>query len=393
MKDDIVIIDGARTAIGNFNGSLKNFEAYDLGSIAIKGLIERTGIKPELIDEVIMGCVGQSAENAFISRLAAIKAGLPVDSTALTVNRLCSSGLQSIITGAMEISCNFADIVIAGGAESMNNIPFYLRKARYGYKMGHGKLEDGLVTALSDPFSNEHMGITAENISEKFHISRSEQDGYALISQKRAVDAISKGLFKDEIIPVTIKEGKDKERVFDTDEYPRSDTNIEKLSKLKPVFKENGTVTAGNSSGINDGSCVVLIMSSKKANELNLKPKAKFIDAAVAGVPPELMGTGPVPAVKRLLKKVGISLNEIGLIELNEAFAVQALYCMKELNLDLNKTNVNGSGISLGHPIGATGTIITLKLINEMIRRNVKYGLVTLCIGGGQGLAALFELF
>jgi acetyl-CoA C-acetyltransferase len=392
MKEDIVIIDGARTAIGNFNGSLKNFEAHDLGGIAIKGLVEKSGIKPELVDEVIMGCVAMAAENTLISRIAALKGGLSASSTALTVNRACASGLQAIVTGAMEIDNGFADIVIAGGAESMNNIPYYLRKARYGYRMGHGILEDGLIVSLTDPFFNIHMGVTAENIAEKFNISRLEQDEYALLSQKRAVEAISKGLFKDEIIPISIKEGKDKERIFDTDEYPRADTDIEKLTKLKPAFKEGGTVTAGNSAGINDGACVLLLMSPKRAKELNLKPKAKFIDAAAAGVPPEIMGTGPVPAVRKLLKKTGISLDEIGLIELNEAFAVQTLYAINELKLDLNKTNVNGSGISLGHPIGATGAVITLKLINEMIRRNVRYGLVTLCIGGGQGLAALFEL-
>lgn len=392
MKDDIVIIDGIRTAIGNFNGSLKDFEAHDLGGIVIKGLLEKVKIDPAKVDEVIMGCVAMAAENSLISRLSALKGGLPNSSTALTVNRACASGLQSIVTGAMEIEAGFADIIIAGGAESMNNIPFYLRKARYGYRMGHGRLEDGLIITLSDPLLNIHMGITAENIAEKFNVSRQEQDEYSLLSQKRAAEAISKGLFKDEIIPVTIKEGKDKERIFNTDEYPRVDTSIEKLAKLKPAFKEGGTVTPGNASGINDGACVFLIMSSQRAKELNLKPKARFVDAAVAGVSPEIMGTGPVPAVRKLLKKTGLSIDEIGLIELNEAFAVQALYCINELGLDLNKTNVNGSGISLGHPVGATGAIITLKLINEMSRQNVKYGISTLCIGGGQGMAALFEL-
>ena len=273
MKEDLVIIDGARTAIGNFNGSLKNFEAHDLGGIAIKGLIEKSGIKPELIDEVIMGCVAMAAENTLISRIAALKGGLPASSTALTVNRACASGLQSIVTGAMEIDNGFADIVIAGGAESMNNIPFYLRKARYGYRMGHGRLEDGLIVSLTDPFSNIHMGVTAENIAEKFNISRLEQDNYALLSQKRAVEAISKGLFKDEIIPISIKEGKDKERIFDTDEYPRADTDIEKLTKLKPAFKEGGTVTAGNSAGINDGACALLLMSSNKSKGTKFKTK------------------------------------------------------------------------------------------------------------------------
>jgi len=392
MKGDIVIVDGVRTAIGSFNGSLKNFEAHDLGGIVIKGLTEKLGIKPELIDEVVMGCVAMAAENTLISRLSALKGGLPVSSTALTVNRACASGLQALVTGAMEIDNGFADIIIAGGAESMNNIPYYLRKARYGYRMGHGVLEDGLIVSLTDPLYNIHMGITAENIAEKFNISRSEQDEYALLSQKRALQAISRGLFKDEIIPVTVKEGKDKERIFDTDEYPRADTDIEKLAKLKPAFKEGGTVTPGNAAGINDGACALLLMNQEKAGKLNLKPKAKLIDAAAAGVPPELMGTGPVHAIRKLLAKTGISLNDVGLIELNEAFAAQALYCINELKLDLEKTNVNGSGISLGHPIGATGAILTLKIINEMIRRNVRYGIVSLCIGGGQGMAALFEL-
>lgn len=392
MKNDIVLVEGVRTAIGSFNGSLKGFQAYELGSFVIKGLLEKTKINPNLIDEVILGCIGQAAENAFVSRIAALGAGLNFTSTAMTINRLCSSGLQSIITGAMEINCNFADIILAGGAESMNNIPFYLRKARFGYKLGHGELEDGLITALSDPFSRSHMGITAENIAEKFNISRLEQDEYALLSQKRAAEAISKGLFKEEIIPITIVEGKDKERIFDTDEFPRLDSTLEKLAKLKPAFKENGSVTAGNASGINDGAAAVLMMTSEKAKELNLKPKIRYVDAAVAGVPPEIMGTGPVPAIKKLLKKTNISLKDIGLIELNEAFSVQTLYCIKELNLNVNITNVNGSGIALGHPVGATGTIITVKLMNEMIRRDSKFGLASLCIGGGQGLAVLFEL-
>jgi acetyl-CoA C-acetyltransferase len=392
MKDDIVIIDGARTAIGSFGGSLKSFEAYDLGAIAIRGLMEKLKVDPQIIDEVIMGCVAQAAENTLLARISALKAGLPDTSTALTINRACSSGLQSIVTAAMEINTGFSEVVIAGGAESMNNVPFYLRKARYGYRMGHGRLEDGLIISLTDPLLGIHMGITAENIAEKFNISRQQQDEYSLLSQRRAVKAISEGLFKDEIVPITIKEGKDKERIFDTDEYPRFDSDLEKLAKLKPAFKEDGTVTPGNASGINDAGCAVLVMGSSKASQLGLKPKAKYIDAAAAGVPPEIMGTGPVPAVKKLLKKTGLSIGDIGLFEINEAFAVQALYCINELGIDMDRVNVNGSGISLGHPVGATGAIITIKLINEMIRRNVRYGISTLCIGGGQGLAALFEL-
>lgn len=392
MKENIVIIAGARTAIGSFGGSLKDLEATDLGGIAIKEALKRAQVAPEDVDEVVMGCVGQAAENAFMARVSSIKAGISYEATALTVNRLCSSGLQAIVTAAMEIDNGFCDVAVAGGGESMDNIPFYLRNARRGYRMGHAELEDGLVTALSDPITRDHMGITAENIAERYHISREDQDAYALMSQQRAAKARDEGKFKDEIVPVEVRVNKKETKIFDTDEHIRDNTTLEKLAKLKPAFKAGGTVTAGNASGINDCGAAVVLMKEEEAKRRGRKPLVRIVDFAAAGVDPAYMGIGPVPAVRKLLKKTGLTLDDIGLIELNEAFASQSLACIRELGLDVNKVNVNGSGISMGHPIGATGCIITIKLMNEMVRRQEKYGIATLCIGGGQGLAVLFEL-
>jgi len=392
MKENIVIVSGARTGIGSFSGSLKDFETTDLAAIAIKEAVKRAGILPEDVEEVVMGCVGQIAENAFMARVSSIKAGIPYEATALTVNRLCSSGLQAILTAAMEIESGFTDIAVAGGGESMTNIPFYLRQARFGYRMGHAELEDGLVTALSDPITRDHMGITAENIAERYNISREDQDHYAAESQRKAAAARDAGKFTEEIIPVEVKISKKETAIFAVDEHIRDNSTFEKLSKLRPAFKEGGSVTAGNSSGINDCGAAVVVMKESLAIKKGLKPIVKIVDAAVAGVDPAYMGTGPIPAVRKLLKKTGISLEEIGLFELNEAFASQSLACIRELGLDPEKVNVNGSGISMGHPIGATGCVITIKLMNEMVRRNEKYGIATLCIGGGQGLAVLFEL-
>lgn len=391
MKESIVIMSGARTAIGSFGGSLKDLEATDLGGIAIKEALKRAQVAPEDVDEVVMGCVGQAAENAFMARVSSIKAGIPYEATALTVNRLCSSGLQAIVTAAMEIDNGFCEIAVAGGGESMDNIPYYLRKARRGYRMGHAELEDGLVTALSDPITRDHMGITAENIAERYQISREDQDAYALMSQQRAAKARDEGRFKDEIIPVEVKVSKKETKIFDTDEHIRDNTTLEKLAKLRPAFKKDGTVTAGNASGINDCGAAVVLMKEEEAKRRGRKPIVRIVDFAAAGVDPAYMGIGPVPAVRKLLKKTGLTLDDIGLIELNEAFASQSLACIRELGLDMEKVNVNGSGISMGHPIGATGCIITIKLMNEMVRRQVKYGIATLCIGGGQGLAVLFE--
>lgn len=392
MKENIVIVAGCRTAVGKFNGSLEGYEATDLGGIVIKEAIKRANLKPENIDEVVYGCVGQAAENAFAARLASVKAGIPYEATALTVNRLCSSGLQAIVTAAQEIQDDMCEIAVAGGCESMTNIPYYLRKARKGYRMGHGELEDGLITALSDPFTRNHMGITAENVAEQYHISREDQDRWAAISQQRAEKAQAEGKFKDEIVPIEVKINKKETKVFDTDEHVRPGTTKESLAKLRPAFKENGTVTAGNAAGINDAAAAVVLMKESKAEELGLKPLVRIVDVAAAGVAPSIMGVGPIPAFRKLLAKTGLKKEEIGLIELNEAFASQTVACVRELGLDEEIVNVNGSGISLGHPIGATGCIITVKLMNEMIRRNVKYGVATLCIGGGQGLAVLYEL-
>ncbi len=392
MQKEIVLVSGARTAVGKFGGSLKQFETSDLGSFAVKEAVARAGLKPEDIDEVVMGCVGQAAENAFMARLCSLKAGIPVEAGALTVNRLCSSGLQAIVTAAMEIDHDFAHIAVAGGAESMTNLPFYLRKARFGYRMGHGELEDGLITALSDPMTRDHMGITAENIAAKFSITREEQDEYAYKSQMKAAKAREEGKFRDEIIPLEVKISKKETAVFDQDEFIRADTTMEKLAKLRPAFKKDGTVTAGNASGINDCGAAVVVMEADEAKRRGVKPVVKIVDAAVAGVDPAYMGLGPIPAVRKLWEKTGISDEQVGLYELNEAFAAQAITCIRELKLNPEKVNVNGSGISIGHPIGATGCMITIKLMNEMVRRHEKYGIATLCIGGGQGLAVLFEL-
>jgi acetyl-CoA C-acetyltransferase len=388
---NIVIVSACRTAVGKFDGSLRGFSASDLGAIVIKEAILRAGLSSDKVNEAIMGCVGTIAEDTFLARLAALKAGMSVASTALTVNRLCASGLQAIVTASMEIEADFAEICVAGGAESMSNLPYYLRKARQGYRMGHGELEDGLITALTDPFSRNHMGITAENVAEKYSITREEQDKYALLSQQRAQKAIEAGFFREQIVPVEIINKKET-IIFDTDEHPHFNSTIEGLVKLKPAFKNPGTVTAGNAAGINDGAAAVVLMTEEKANKYSLTPLVRIKGAAVAGVDPALMGTGPIPAVLKLLHETGVKMEEIGIIELNEAFAAQTLACIQELGLDINKVNINGSGISLGHPIGATGCIITVKLIYDMIRKKERYGLVSLCIGGGQGLAVLYEL-
>ncbi|MCC8191205.1 MAG: thiolase family protein [Planctomycetes bacterium] len=390
-KDPVVIVSGARTAVGSFGGSLKDVSAGDLGGVVVQAAIHRAGLRPEQVDEVVMGCVGQAAENAFVARLASVAAGVPYRATALTVNRLCASGLQAIVTAAQEIDAGMCRVAVAGGTENMSQIPFYLRNARFGYRMGHGILEDGLVTALTDPFSRGHMGLTAENIAERYGISRKEQDDLALTSQRRAAAAQGAGKFREEIVPVEVRRGTKETAQFDRDEYLRPDASPASLAKLRPAFKENGTVTAGNASGVNDGAAAVCLMPAAAAREMGVRPLARIVDAAVAGVDPAFMGMGPVPALRQLYEKTGVKQADIGLFEVNEAFAVQAIACLRELDLDPEKVNVNGSGIAIGHPIGATGCIITIKLINEMRRRSVRYGAAALCIGGGQGLAVLFE--
>ena len=389
MKE-VVIVGGARTAIGTMGGNIKDVHPAELGSIAIKEALERAGVSPELVEEVIIGCVGQVAENAFIARMCAIGAGIPTHSTALTVNRLCGSGLQAINSAVQAIQTEQAEIIVAGGTENMDLLPYYVRKGRYGYKMGHDVLEDGLLTALTDPFGKYAMGVTAEKVAERFNITREEQDAFALKSQEIARRAIENDYFKDEIVAVEVKGRKGEVTIFDTDEHPRN-TSPEKLAKLKPAFVENGTVTPGNSSGINQGAAAVVIMSKEKADELGLKPLAYIRQQAVAGVDPEIMGFAPSPAVKKVLNKAGLSISDIDVIELNEAFAAQSVAVIKDLDIAEDKVNPNGGAIALGHPIGASGAILTVKSIYDMKRRPLKRAIVTMCIGGGQGIATIFE--
>ncbi|MGE5508856.1 MAG: thiolase family protein [Chitinophagales bacterium] len=387
---DVVIVDGVRAAIGKYGGGFKDLPASDLGAKVIAGALARAKVDPELVDDVIMGCVGQVAEDAFIARRCALKAGLPVKGNALTVNRLCGSGLQAINSAVQSIRAGEAEVCVAGGVENMSRLPYYVREARWGYRYGHAQFEDGVLTALSDPFGGYPMGVTAEIVAERFGISRADQDAFALLSQQRAAAAIREGRFKDEILPIEVPSGKTVNTV-DTDEHVRPDSSLEKLAKLKPAFKPDGTVTAGNSSGINDGAAAVVVMSAEKAKALGLQPKLRVVAQALAGVEPEIMGFAPAPAVRRLLAKAKLTLDEIDVIELNEAFASQSLAVMRDLKLDPEKTNPNGGAIALGHPIGATGAILTVKLMHELARRGGRYGIVTMCIGGGQGIATLFE--
>jgi acetyl-CoA C-acetyltransferase len=389
-----VIIDSVRTAIGRMGGSLKEELVDFLSAKVIGELIERTGIDKRKINEVIMGQAKQSTDSANMARLSLLRAGLPVEVPGYTIQRQCGSGIQSINNAAQQIMCGLSEVVIAGGAESMSTAPYFLRFARYGYGAGNGEIIDPNTESQprSQPievFGNITMGLTAENLAEKYDISRVEQDEFALRSQDLAFKAIEKGKFKDEIVPFEVK-GRKGSFLFETDEHPRQ-TSFEKLSKLKAVFKENGTVTAGNSSGRNDAASAVLVTSEEAALTLGLKPKAKIIAQAVAGVSPDIMGIGPVPSTRAALKMADLTLDEIGLVELNEAFAAQALAVIQELNLDMNKVNVNGGAIALGHPLGATGAILMTKLLHEMERRDEKYGLVTLCIAGGQGISTIVE--
>jgi len=390
MTTDVVLVEGVRTAIGRFGGALSPLSASDLGAAVIREVLRRANLEPAQVDEVVIGCVGQVAEDAYIARTSSIKAGLPKEVPAYAVNRLCSSGLQSIVSAGQAIRLGEAEVVVAGGVESMSNFPYFVRQARFGYRMGHGTLEDGLIVTLSDPFRRYHMGVTAENVAERWGIDRTAQDQVALRSQQRMAEAMRAGLFRDQIVPVTVQDRKG-ERVVDTDEHPRPDTTLEQLASLKPAFKEGGTVTAGNSSGINDGAAAVVVMSSDKARTLGLRPRLVLRAAAAAGVEPEYMGIGPVPAVRKALARAGLTLSDIDLIELNEAFAAQAEAVVRDLGLDWDRVNVNGGAIAHGHPVGATGAILTVKLMYEMERRGARYGLVTMCIGGGQGLAAVFE--
>lgn len=388
-----VIVESVRTAVGRMGGTLKNELVDFLAAKVIREVIERTKVDIT-VDEVILGQTKQSTDSANLGRLAALRAGLPVEVPGYTVHRQCGSGLQAINNAHMQIQLGLSDVIIAGGSESMSTAPYYIRQARYGYGAGNGLLLDPNTESQprSQPieeYGNLTMGLTAENLAEQYSISREEQDEFALRSQELARQAIEKGLFKDEIVPYEIKDRRET-IIFKEDEHPRN-TSLDKLSQLPTVFKENGTVTPGNATGRNDGASVVLIMSSEKAHHYDLKPKAKIIAQATSGVSPEIMGIGPVYSTQKALKQCGLSLNDIGLIELNEAFAAQVLAVIKEANFDINKVNVNGGAIALGHPLGATGSLLMTKLIHEMERTNTKYGLVTLCIGGGQGITTIIE--
>ncbi|MGN7397886.1 acetyl-CoA C-acetyltransferase [Peribacillus frigoritolerans] len=392
-QTEAVIISAFRTAIGSFNGSLKDISAPELGALAIKGALERAGVCPEQIDEVILGNVLQAGLGQNPARQAALKAGLPESVSAMTINKVCGSGLKAVHLAAQAIIAGDAEIVVAGGMENMSQAPYILKNARNGFKMGDQKLVDSMISdGLWCAFNDYHMGMTAENLCSKYKLGREEQDEFAASSQAKASAAIETGRFKDEIIPVEIPQRKGKPIVFDTDEYPKKGTTAEKLAGLRPAFKKDGSVTAGNASGINDGAAVLVVMSRKKADELGIQPLVTIKGNASAGVDPSIMGIGPVTAVKKALEKAGVSLGELELIEANEAFAAQSLAVDRELQFNKDILNVNGGAIALGHPIGASGARILVTLIHEMKKRQAKRGLATLCIGGGQGIATVVEL-
>lgn len=391
----VVISEPLRTAIGSFGGTLKDTSTVKLGSTVIKEILKRTNVDPKEIDDCIMGSILTAGQGMNTSRQIALDAGLPIETPAFTINRVCGSGVQSIALAAQAIKAGDAEAIIAGGVENMNQAPFYLNKARYGYKMGMPKEEivDGMVyDGLWDIFNDYHMGVTAENLAEAYNISREEQDQFAYKSQVKYKAAMEEGKFKNEIVPVMIPQRRADPIPFEIDEHPKGNTTIEGLSKLRPAFKKDGTVTAGNASGINDGAAAVLVTSDEKSKELGLKPVASIISYAVAGVDPSIMGIGPVPAIQKALDKAGLSLDDIDLFELNEAFAAQSLAVLRDLPIPEDKINVNGGAIALGHPIGASGTRILVTLLHEMKRRkDAKRGLASLCIGGGMGIAIIVE--
>ncbi len=391
MKD-VVIVAATRTAIGSFQGSLANIPAPELGAAVIRRLLEHTGLDGAQVDEVILGQVLTAGSGQNPARQAAILAGLPHIVPALTLNKVCGSGLKALHLAAQAIRCGDAEVIVAGGQENMSLSPYVLPKARTGLRMGHAQLVDSMITdGLWDAFNDYHMGITAENLVDKYGISREEQDAFAAASQQKAVAAIEEGRFKDEITPILIPQRKGDPLAFDTDEQPRPDTSAASLAKLKPAFKKDGSVTAGNASSLNDGAAAVLMMSADKAAALGLPVLARIKAYASAGVDPAIMGIGPVSATRRCLEKAGWSLDQLDLIEANEAFAAQSLAVGKELGWDASKVNVNGGAIALGHPIGASGCRVLVTLLHEMIKRDAKKGLATLCIGGGQGVALAIE--
>ncbi len=390
---EVVIVSAVRTAIGNFMGALSDIPATELGAIVIKEALNRAGVNGEQVDEVIMGNVLQAGIGQGPARQAAIKAGLPNEVSSMAINKLCGSGLKAVHLAVQAIQTGEAEIVVAGGMENMSLAPYLLPKGRTGYRMGDGKVIDSMIQdGLQCAINSYHMGVTAENIAEQYGLTREEQDEFAAWSQQKAENAIKEGKFKEEIVPVEIPQRKGEPIMFDTDEFPRAGVTAEKLGKLKPAFKKDGTVTAANASGINDGAAALVLMSREKAAELGIKPMAVIRANGTAGVDPKIMGIGPVPASKKALEKAGLSIEEIDLVEANEAFAAQSLAVGRDLEIPNEKLNVNGGAVALGHPIGASGARVLVTLLHEMKRQGSRYGLAALCIGGGQGIATVVEL-
>ena len=391
MKE-VVIVSAARTAVGSFGGSLSKLSAAEIGAVAAKEAIKRAGIDPAIIDEAIIGNVLSAGLGQNVGRQVALKAGLKEESTAISINKVCGSGIKAVTLAAQAIKSGDADIILCGGTESMSNAPYVLPTSRWGQRMGDGTMVDTMIKdGLWDAFNDYHMGVTAENIAEKWGLTREMQDEFALSSQLKAEKAVKEGRFKDEIVPVEIPQRKGDPIVFDTDEFPKFGSTIEKLGKLKPAFKKGGTVTAGNASGINDGAAMFIVMSKEKAEQLGVKYLATIKSYASAGLDPQIMGYGPFESTRKALSKAGLTVEDLDLIEANEAFAAQSLAVAKDLKFDMNKVNVNGGAIAIGHPVGASGARILTTLIYEMIKRDHKNGLATLCIGGGQGIAIVIE--
>ena len=389
---EVVIASAVRTAIGTFGGSLKDIPAVDLGALVIKEAVNRAGIKPELVNEVVMGNVIQAGLGQNVARQSAVKAGLPIEIPAMTINMVCGSGLRSVALAAQMIKAGDCDVVVAGGMENMSRAPYALETTRWGQRMGDGKIVDTMIKdALSDAFNNYHMGVTAENIVKEWGLTRKELDEFSLNSQLKAEKAIKEGKFKDEIVPVMVPQRKGEPKVFDTDEGPRFGSTIEGLARLKPCFIKDGKVTAGNSSGINDGAAAFVVMSAEKAAELGVTPLATIVSYGHKGLDPAIMGYGPFHATKAVMQSANLTVEDMDLIEANEAFAAQSVAVAKDLHFDMSKVNVNGGAVALGHPVGASGARILVTLLHEMQRRDAKKGLATLCIGGGMGTAMIVE--